>query len=122
MLKRRRMSLPPCSAYSGIPLLPRDDTPQSQPQETDRDNKRRRIAPPSLDGLLRQQVGQYHAHFEGEDDGEEPWVEVDEETDCASEFPRTAYISTNGFLNELHILNRHRVLFAVPHSNTTSPA
>ncbi|KAJ3998454.1 hypothetical protein F5050DRAFT_1219304 [Lentinula boryana] len=115
MLKRQRAPSPPPSSSSNIPLIA-----DSTPTENARDTKRRRIQPPVLDGRMRgwgtAQDTLYETFDAGEDDGEEDIIEDDEylpgsvPSDGAN--PNSSYKSTNGFLHELHTLQRHRVLFS----------
>ncbi|KAJ3750108.1 hypothetical protein DFH05DRAFT_33286 [Lentinula detonsa] len=115
MLKRQRAPSPPPFSSSNIPLIA-----DSTPTENARYTKRRRVHPPVLDGRMRgwgTTQDTLHETFDaGEDDGEEDIIEDDEfwpgsvPSDGAN--PNSPYKSTNGFLHELHTLQRHRVLFS----------
>lgn len=109
MLKRRASSPPPTS-LSDVPILL---------DEKLLDPKRRRILPPVLDGQMRgwgtPQDKMYETSDE-EDDGEEdiPHDEFSPNHPDATSNKHldSPYKSANGFLHELHTLQRHRLLFS----------
>ncbi|KAE9410827.1 hypothetical protein BT96DRAFT_239680 [Gymnopus androsaceus JB14] len=114
MLKRRASSPPPSSS-SSVPIIS-----DSTSLENIRDSKRRRVLPPVLDGQMRgwgtAQDNLYQA-FDEEDDGEEDIIDGDDNPDASSHNKNldSPYKSANGFLHELHTLQRHRILFSNPH-------
>lgn len=80
-----------------------------------RDSKRRRVLPPVLDGDARGWAKPAY------DDGEEEY-ESDEDIERQQDAHRNAvdaqslspYKSANSFLHDLHTLQRHRLMFALP--------
>ncbi|KAJ3759581.1 hypothetical protein EV360DRAFT_81967 [Lentinula raphanica] len=115
MLKRRRASSPPPSSSSSVPLIV-DPTPMGHTQNT----KRRRVQPPVLDGQMRgwgtSQDMLYDTPQNDDDDGEEDIIEEDESPHALvtshSTDLNSPYKSANGFLYELHALQRHRHVFS----------
>ncbi|KIK71263.1 hypothetical protein GYMLUDRAFT_52379 [Collybiopsis luxurians FD-317 M1] len=88
-----------------------------------REIKRRRVQPPVLDGQMRgwgtpQDI--LYEDFDEEDDGEEDVIEDEQPltSDSAVLAVNSPYRSANGFLHELHTLQRHRLLFT---SSTSNP-
>ncbi|KAJ3815034.1 hypothetical protein EV368DRAFT_79878 [Lentinula lateritia] len=120
MLKRQRVPSPPPSSSSNIPLIS-----DSTPVENARSTKRRRTQPPVLDGQMRgwgtPQDVLYEASDREEDDGEEDLVGDDPSYPAlgtsGSANLNSPYTAANGFLHELHTLQRHRLLY----SFNTSP-
>ncbi|KAH7880462.1 uncharacterized protein C8R40DRAFT_255328 [Lentinula edodes] len=112
MLKRQRAPSPPPSSSSNVPLIF-----DSTPVENARSTKRRRTQPPVLDGQMRgwgtPQDVLYETSDREEDDGEENLVD-DDQLYSAPDIsgganPNSPYKSANGFLHELHTLQRHRL-------------
>ncbi|KAF8832560.1 hypothetical protein HHX47_DHR1001335 [Lentinula edodes] len=115
MLKRQRAPSPPPSSSSNVPLIF-----DSTPVENARSTKRRRTQPPVLDGQMRgwgtPQDVLYETSDREEDDGEEDLVD-DDQLYSAPDIsgganPNSPYKSANGFLHELHTLQRHRLLYS----------
>lgn len=125
MLKRQRQASPPPS--TSIPFVAdcKDDL-LSMPQSS----KRRRMAPPVLDGASRGWnalcPGDEEETYFSEDDEED-----DEATTASQSGPSREYSATNNLLRELHTLNQHRLLFSpaktplkqspTPHTVSYSP-
>jgi hypothetical protein len=119
MLKRQRQTSPPPSSLN-IPLI--SDLPSDAIAE--RNFKKQRTAPPSLDGRIRG-WGQ-EPELPGEDDDGEDYI--DDSTEDMVPLPSTAgyahpslhaeneYKSANTVLRELHTLHQHRMLFSTPPS------
>ncbi|KAF5311834.1 hypothetical protein D9619_003329 [Psilocybe cf. subviscida] len=117
MLKRQRAASPPPPSSSNIPLV--SDTPGDSIAE--RNFKKQRTAPPSLDGRTRG-WGQDQELSTEEDDGEEYYIDEDTEDMVPSPSPagyvhptlhaENEYKSANTVLRELHTLHQHRMLFS----------
>lgn len=105
MLKRQRASSPiPSSSI----------TPQDTSAEDIihiRDLKRRRVAPPSLDGQTR---GWTTSGSNSADENEEEYADSDgqEERNEAAQSSNAEYAAVNSVLKEIHILHKHRHLFS----------
>lgn len=114
MLKRRASSPLPTS-MSDVPIIL---------DEKLHDPKRRRILPPVLDGQMRgwgTPQDKMYETFDEEDDGEED-IPDDEDPDATyNKHLDSPYKSANGFLHELHTLQRHRLLFSSQSAHEFSP-
>ncbi|KAF5382909.1 hypothetical protein D9757_006320 [Collybiopsis confluens] len=118
MLKRRASS--PLLSSSNVPLVS-DPTPLDKMRET----KRRRVQPPVLNGQLRgwgnhQDIFLHQPLDDEDDDGEEDVFEDDPSSDLVASMADSPYKSANDFLNELHALQRHRLLFASQSNSQSS--
>ena len=117
MLKRQRQTSPPPPSSSSVPLISND--PVADMIERERDSKRRRTLPPSLDGAAR---GWAKPEItEGYDDDQEE--QYSDEEDAVYDYRPTRnqvtlasaeYKSTNTMLRDLHTLHQHRLLFSSP--------
>lgn len=115
MLKRQRPSSPLPSSSSVPQGLPSEDVINI------RDLKRRRIAPPSLDGQAR---GWDSSNSQSlEDENEEECVEADEQEEGdepgLAQSSNVEYTMVNSVLKEIHILQKHRQLFH-PHPTASN--
>ncbi|KAJ7597275.1 hypothetical protein C8J56DRAFT_314471 [Mycena floridula] len=108
MLKRHRPVSPaPCIADVSLSV-------------DHRDAKRRRTAPPLLDGRTRGWGDPQSAEIDSDAESTES---EEEQSSSQSQgrliSPNSEYKSVNSFLNELHTLHRHRLLFSQPDPQQT---
>jgi hypothetical protein len=112
MLKRQRQQSPPPSSGS-IPLVPDSVTDTTAAPNF----KRRRTAPPLLDGVSRGWTQR---------DEDEGGFDLDDYEDFTAPTPQggpsSEYSATNSLLRDLHTLNQHRLLFSSPEEKSHRPS
>ncbi|KXN84780.1 hypothetical protein AN958_12074, partial [Leucoagaricus sp. SymC.cos] len=118
MLKRQRAS----SSLPSSPSIPQDTL--SEDVIDIRNLKRRRVAPPSLDGQTRgwnrpSDTSPAEEEYEEEDYIEDKPRNDGDEAKFAQSMIKTEYAAVNSVLKEIHILHKHRQMFILPASTHT---
>lgn len=116
MLKRPRASSPPPPP----PSVPQGTSPEDIIDI--HDLKRRRVAPPSLDGQTRGWNRPSNLNSAEDEDEDEDYVAEEaqdgrnepESTQPSLEAENEEYTAVNSVLKEIHILHKHRQIFLEP--------